>query len=66
MQDNTVKIDAATGAPRCPWHGAQLGAEYVAQDPAPCGCVWAWSADGRRLEAAPSRADFLEQLENEE
>ena len=64
MQDNTVKIDAATGAPRCPWHGPQVGAEYGQQDPAPCGCAWVWSADGHRLEAVPSRADLGDLLEN--
>ena len=30
--DNRVTLDAATGAPRCPWHGPQRGAEYKQQD----------------------------------
>lgn len=54
--DNAVKLDAGTGAPTCPVHGPQRGAEYRAQDPAPCGCAWVW--ENGRLVAAPSRRDW--------
>ena len=53
---NRVTLDAATGAPRCPYHGPQRGAQYAAQDPAPCGCAWVWEDD--QLVAVPSRADW--------
>ena len=56
QETNRVVMDAATGHPRCPWHGVQRGAEYAAQDPAPCGCAWVWEDD--RLVAVPSRADW--------
>lgn len=50
----------ADGRIRCGGCGQVMDAEYRAQDPAPCGCVWTWSVlDGRYvLEAAPSRAEW--------
>ena len=54
--DNAVKLDARTGAPACPRHGPQRGAEYRAQDPAPCGCTWVW--ENGQLIAVPSRRDW--------
>lgn len=57
---NRVVMDAATGQPRCPWHGPQRGAEYGAQDPAPCGCAWVW--EGGQLVAVPSRVADTEDL----
>ena len=53
QETNRVVLDAATGLPRCPWHGVQRGAEYAAQDPAPCGCAWVW--ENGQLVATDSR-----------
>lgn len=61
--DNRVTLDAATGAPRCPWHGPQRGAEYKQQDPAPCGCAWVF--EDARLVAVPSRATGGQDLAGE-
>ena len=53
QETNRVVLDPATGQPRCPCHGAQRGAEYAAQDPAPCGCAWVW--ENGQLVATDSR-----------
>lgn len=46
-------LKVVSGGVRCPVHGVQAGAEYKAQDPAPCGCAWVW--EDARLIAVPSR-----------
>ena len=38
-----VKIDF-DGRCLCPFHGVVEGAEYEAQNPAPCGCAWFYGA----------------------
>ncbi len=45
----------ADGRLCCGGCGETVRAEYKAQDPAPCGCAWVWTDDGK-LEAVPTRA----------
>ena len=47
----------ADGKIHCDGCGRTVEGVREAQDPAPCGCAWVWTDNGR-LEAVPSRHDW--------
>ncbi len=54
---DTNRVTIVPGGCRCPQHGEQPGAEYKAQDPAPCGCAWVWDEATALLVAVLSRKE---------
>jgi hypothetical protein len=57
VQKDMVKIDDE-GRCLCPFHGLVEGAEYEAQDPAPCGCAWVPGNRGTVLAVRRDPVDF--------